>query len=67
IEGYAYTQTDAFFEAKGNYHSLNTCNSWVGRALRSAGIKAPWFSPMPSTPTLYFPSEDEPATEPTKQ
>ena len=67
IEGYAYAQTDAFFEAKGHYHSLNTCNSWVGRALRSAGVKVPWFSPMPHTPTLYFPSANEPVGEATKQ
>jgi hypothetical protein len=55
IAGYAYGSTDAFFEADGSYHLLNTCNSWVGRGLRKAGIKVPWMSLLPHTPTLYFP------------
>ncbi|WP_210421381.1 TIGR02117 family protein [Mariniblastus fucicola] len=54
IPGYAYSTTDAFFEAKGRYHLLNTCNSWVGRGLRTAGVKVPWMSPLPKTPMLYF-------------
>ena len=54
IEGYAYSGTDAFFEAKGRYHILNTCNSWVGRGLRAAGVRVPWLSPLPKTPMLYF-------------
>ena len=50
----AYSKTDAFFEARGRYHLLNTCNSWVGRGLKNAGVKVPWFSPLPRTPMLYF-------------
>ncbi len=57
IPGYAYTTNDAFFDGKGRYHLFNTCNSWVGRGLRSAGVRAPWFSPMPKSPMLYI--EDE--------
>lgn len=55
IEGYSYGSTDAFFEANGTYHIFNTCNSWVGRGLKAAGVKTPWFSPMPKTPMLYLP------------
>jgi len=54
ISGRAYSTTDAFFEANGRYHLLNTCNSWVGRGLKSAGVRVPWLSPMPKTPMLYF-------------
>lgn len=54
IPGYSYGSNDAFFEAKGRYHLLNTCNSWVGRALKQAGVRVPWLSPMPRTPALYF-------------
>ena len=54
IAGYAYSTTDAFFDAKGYYHLLNTCNSWVGRALNAASVKVPWLSPMPKTPMLYL-------------
>ena len=57
IAGEAYYQTDGFFAAKGSYHLLNTCNSWVGRALKAAGVKVPWLSPMPKTPMLYLDSE----------
>ena len=53
VAGYAYSTNDAFFEAQGRYHLLNTCNSWAGRALNSAGVRVPWFSPMPKTPMLY--------------
>ncbi len=53
----AYGKNDAFFIATGNYHALNTCNSWVGKALKSTGVRAPWISPMPGSPTLYLPDE----------
>lgn len=58
ISGYAYSNNDAFFNANGNYHLLNTCNSWVGRALKSAGVRVPWLSPMPGSPMLYL-DDDE--------
>ena len=56
IPGYAYSVDDAFFHAKGSYHLLNTCNSWVGRALKASGVRVPWFAPMPNSPTLYIKS-----------
>ena len=30
--------TGAFYPAHGRYHLLNTCNTWVARALRAAGV-----------------------------
>lgn len=57
IEGYAYSSNDAFVDANGRYHILNTCNSWVGRALKNCGVRVPWLSPMPKTPMLYIPSK----------
>lgn len=59
IEGYAYGPSDAFFDANGSYHLLSTCNSWVGRALRSAEVRTPWQSSWPKTPMLYLPVEGE--------
>lgn len=50
----SYSSNDAFFEANGRYHLLNTCNSWVGRGLKSAEVRVPWLSPLPKTPMLYF-------------
>jgi uncharacterized protein (TIGR02117 family) len=57
IDGYAYSTNDAFFDARGNYHLLNTCNSWVGRALKSAGVRVPLLSPLPKTPMMYIDSD----------
>ena len=54
ILGEAYGSTDAFFEARGRYHLLNTCNSWVGRGLKKSGVRVPWQSSLPKTPMLYF-------------
>ena len=53
----AYSTNDAFFNSNGRYHLLNTCNSWVGRALKTAGVKTPWLSPLPKTPMLYIENE----------
>ncbi len=50
-----YNHRDAFFEASGTYHCFNTCNSWAGRRLKAAGVKTPWFSPLPKTVYWYFP------------
>ncbi len=55
IPNQAYGPYDAFFEAKGNYHALNTCNSWVGDCLSHAGVKVGWMTPLPKTVTMYFP------------
>lgn len=57
IPNRAYSSQDAFFESNGKYHALNTCNSWVGRGLRAAGVRVPWLSPLPSSPTIYLSGE----------
>ena len=54
IENIAYSDTDAFFVAHGSYHLFNTCNSWVARALKAAGVKVPWLAPMPKSPMMYI-------------
>ena len=54
VEGAAYHASDAFIRSHGRYHCFATCNSWVGRGLELAGVKVPWFCPMPRTPTLYL-------------
>jgi len=37
---------------------FNTCNSWVGRGLKTAGARTPWLSPLPKTPMLYIENEE---------
>lgn len=55
IAGGAYRDNDAFYHAVGSYHALNTCNCWVGRALKGAGVRTGWFTPLPRTVSLYLP------------
>lgn len=39
IPNVGYTETDNFYEAKGNYHLFKTCNTWTNNALAIAGVK----------------------------
>jgi Protein of unknown function (DUF2459) len=54
IEGGAYGTDDAFYYAHGSYHAFNTCNCWVGRGLKAAGVRTGWFTPLPKTVSLYM-------------
>jgi uncharacterized protein (TIGR02117 family) len=56
IQGGAYGGADAFYHATGSYHALNTCNCWVGRGLKAAGVRVGWFTPLPRTVSLYLPA-----------
>lgn len=40
-----YGNNDAFYDAKGTYSFLDTCNTWVNNALKAAGQKAAWWTP----------------------
>jgi uncharacterized protein (TIGR02117 family) len=41
-----YTPDDFFFQARGRYHALRTCNDWTNQALTQAGIRAAWKAPL---------------------
>lgn len=56
VAGAAYGRDDAFYDAHGSYHALNTCNCWTGRGLKAAGVRAGWFTPLPRTVALYLPA-----------
>ena len=56
VKGRGYGPNDAFYEAHGSYHALNTCNCWVGRGLKAAGVRTGWFTPLPKTVSLYMPA-----------
>ena len=53
IVGTSYWGTDHFYEAKGNYHMFNTCNSWTNEALKSAGLKTAAFVAFPDVIMSY--------------
>lgn len=40
-----YGNTDAFYDAKGTYSFLDTCNTWTNNALKAAGQKAALWTP----------------------
>lgn len=41
-----YTRHDFFYEANGQYHAINTCNTWLNNALKAANVKTARWSPM---------------------
>lgn len=46
LEGAGYRKNDFFYEAKGNYNCLYTCNVWVNQALKKASVKTAIWSPF---------------------
>jgi len=40
-----YSDNDAFYDAKGRYSFLDTCNTWANNALKAAGQKAALWTP----------------------
>lgn len=40
-----YGKNDAFYDAKGSYNFLETCNTWTNSGLKAAGQKAALWSP----------------------
>ena len=49
IEEVSFGDNDRFYAAKGKYHMFNTCNNWVGEAMKATGIKVGRFTPLPKT------------------
>jgi uncharacterized protein (TIGR02117 family) len=41
-----YSQYDCFYEAKGTFSFLKTCNVWVGEGLKMAGIQTSLWTPF---------------------
>ncbi|MEO1258987.1 MAG: TIGR02117 family protein [Bacteroidota bacterium] len=46
IAGAGYFSNDKFYEATGNYSCLRTCNNWVNKGLKKAGVKTSVWSPF---------------------
>jgi uncharacterized protein (TIGR02117 family) len=56
VEGYSYSDFDAFYRSDGNYHAFHTCNSWVGEGLTQAGVCTGLWTPLPRTVLYYLPA-----------
>jgi uncharacterized protein (TIGR02117 family) len=44
---HGYAGHDAFYEAKGGYSAISTCNQWTAGALKAAGVKMGFWTPFP--------------------
>ena len=51
---HGYGGWDAFYEARGRYSALHTCNAWTGDMLRAAGIRVGAWTPFPVTVLGWF-------------
>lgn len=49
IEGAGYGTNDRFFEAKGYFNVLFSCNTWAAKVLRAAGLQTGWWNPLPQS------------------
>ena len=45
--GQSYGRDDAFFEGVGYFNALLGCNTWTAAALRHAGLRTGWWTPLP--------------------
>lgn len=50
-----YGDYDAFYDARGRYSAIRTCNEWTGEALRHAGVRIGAWTPFPVTVLGWFP------------
>lgn len=49
-----YGPSDVFYDAKGRYDAIHTCNNWTGHMLSEAGVRIGWWTPLPVTVTAWF-------------
>lgn len=54
-----YGPNDAFYEARGAYSILRTCNTWANSGLKSAGLRAALWTPFQQGIFRHYPLEDE--------
>lgn len=54
VPGRRYTPRDAFYEARGAYDAVTTCNTWTGRALRDAGAPVGTWTPFADNVTWHL-------------
>jgi uncharacterized protein (TIGR02117 family) len=54
IIGRGYGPADIFYEARGPYNALITCNEWTGAALRAAGVRMGRWTPLSQSVTARF-------------
>jgi uncharacterized protein (TIGR02117 family) len=56
---YGYGNSDSFYEAKGSYSILRTCNDWTAEALQKANVNTPLWSTLSSAIMFHLNSSCE--------
>jgi uncharacterized protein (TIGR02117 family) len=56
VHQYGYAVYDSFYDARGHYSAIATCNAWTGDALRHAGVRVGAWTPFPVTVLGWFAS-----------
>lgn len=46
VPGLTFSGWDAYYEATGSYHLVNTCNEWVAAGLRKTGVRSSAWAPF---------------------
>lgn len=54
IPGTGYTDHDRFFEGHGSYHCFMTCNTWINRGLKRAGVRTAVWAAHEAGVLRYF-------------
>jgi diacylglycerol kinase (ATP) len=52
FDGAGLSETDRFFEAKGHFDIIRTCNIWISRMIRAAGLNFGAWTPTPCAVNL---------------
>ena len=52
--GRGYGEDDVFYEARGGYNLVQTCNQWTGSALRTAGVRVGLWTPFSQSVMIRF-------------
>lgn len=56
---YGYDNSDSFYEAKGSYSILRTCNDWTAEALQKADVNTPLWSTLSAAIMFHLKSNCE--------
>ncbi|MEG4506824.1 TIGR02117 family protein [Microcoleus sp. F6_B4] len=51
---YGYDNSDSFYEAKGSYYILRTCNDWTAEGLQKADVNTPLWSTLSSAIVFHL-------------
>lgn len=63
LKGKSYGQRDNFYEARGQYSFLRTCNVWTGQGLQRIGVRTPVWSPFDRAILYHLPLLNQKAAE----